>query len=251
MTFNKHILLHVLVVLVFLNKSIASVCPEFCECTLNEWECTNLTTLADFTTAFDDPIALPPEKVVLINVVEYDTSAIKLQNDNESNLNALYQSVYEVEFRETRISRSLYLQVLSMFTNVTVWTSVNNTFICDKKLKNTVQFWNFPSNNETTLLHCITKDGEKKELFSLSNLNSKKNVKYRAAANFECPLPCECDVYNSSHSVQGLLNVFINCSYSNLTLVPSFNLNKLQKESWLIEMDLSHNQASNFHVIIY
>ena len=240
----KHAL-HVLAVLVLFScYTSASVCPEFCVCTLGEWECTNLTTLANFTSAFVDSVAQPPEKVVLIHVVPYDTSAIKLQSDDYQS--AFYQSVYEVEFRETRISRSLYLQAVSMFTNVTVWTSVNNSFVCDIKLKNTVQFWNFPLDNKTTSFNCTTKGGKQKEFFSLSNRNSKKNVMHRAVGNFECPQPCECNVDNSTRPSGDLLvpNVLIDCSHSNLTYVPYFSLNKFEKESWIIEVDLSHNQAS-------
>ena len=216
-------------------------CPEFCQCYSSQWECSNFITLL-LGLSENSTSILPPEKVILKNLPEY-TQADWITVDEKDE--HVFLSVQRVEFHDSHITRELYLKLLQVFTSVSVWQSVgNNTFSCDAKLMATVKNWEFPStNNETIMLRCITYNGVEKDFLSFSNRNSSK-IPTAIGNYFECPAMCNCTVDDSSVLEDGFPNVFINCSNANLKYLPIFNLNCFEKDSWLIDMDLSHNQAS-------
>ncbi|XP_046451622.1 protein singed wings 2-like isoform X2 [Daphnia pulex] len=201
--------------------SCSEACPVACNCISNQkWECTNITSLGDIWENSSRAV----RELTLIHITDLNSFSDHLG----TSFNASFESVRELRIQQSTINRVSALFIDS-FPNVERVFLVDNQFSCRENILS-LQRWESETSKDK--LQCSSPDGmAKTELFlALKTISRVKE---------ECPSPCRC-VVKSMNSQYSVPNLLFNCSRSNLKVIPD----SLPK-SWVIELDLSHNQIED------
>lgn len=197
----------------------SEACPEACNCLSNQkWKCTNITSLGDIWENSSRAV----RELTLIHITDLNS----FDDHLGTSFNASFESVRRLKIQQSTINRVSALFIDS-FPNVEKVFLEDNQFSCNEHIL-ALQTWE--SKIRTNKLECSSPDGmAETELF--------RAVKSIARVQEECPNPCRC-VVKSMNSQYSVPNLFVNCSKSNLKVIPD----SLPK-SWVIELDLSYNQV--------
>lgn len=201
--------------------SCSEACPVACNCLSNnqKWICTNITSLGDIWENSSRAV----RELTLIHITDLNSFSDHLG----TSFNASFESV-----RKLRIQQSTINRVSALFINSFPYVERvflgDNQFSCSEHIL-TLQRWE--SKTRKDKLRCSSPDGmAETDLFlALKTISRVKE---------ECPSPCKC-VVKSMNSQYSVPNLFVNCSRSNLKMIPDS-----LPQSWVIELDLSHNQVS-------
>lgn len=202
--------------------SSEAMCPPACHCLSNHvWICTNVTSLGDIWNNSRTVV----EELTLIHLKD-------LSNDHLRAPLISADSVRRLKIRQSIIS-SISESFVAAFPYVESVTLEDNQFECSEHILALRKWKRKMDYSNTKKLRCSSPDGlAKTDLFPA--------LKEIARVNEKCPKPCRC-VVSSLQSSYSIPNLIVNCSHSNLKEVPV----SLPK-SWVIDLDLSHNEASFF-----
>jgi hypothetical protein len=197
----------------------SEACPEGCNCDSNQnWKCANLNTLGDIWKNSTRAV----QELTLSNVTDL--------NSYSDHFGASFESVQRLRIQKSSISRVSALFIDS-FPKVEKVFLEDNQFSCSEHIL-ALQTWEskIPTPTDKLLL-CSSPDG-------MAGTELFEALKIIARVKEECPTSCRCWL-KSMKSQYSVPNLFVNCSQSNLKVIPD----SLPK-SGVIELDLSHNQVS-------
>lgn len=195
-----------------------AMCPRACDCRSNHvWICANLTSLGDIWVS--SPTAVEELTLIHLNDLSYS-------NDH---LGASFVSVRRLKIKQSVIG-SISESFVATFPNVELVTLEDNQFVCNDHIL-ALRTWKLKINFSPGHLYCSSPDG-------LAGTELFLALKEIARVNEECPKDCRCVIF-SLQSTYHIPNLIVDCSHSNLKVVP-----KSLPKAWVIHLDLSHNEAS-------
>lgn len=218
------------VVLVSLLGHCQAMCPPACDCFPDHvWICVNITSLEDVPENHRSVV----RDLSLIHVKE---DLIAAGSGELRHLGTSFVSVRQLRIQQSIIS-SISESFVAAFPYVESVTLLDNQFQCGERMMALLKWKQKinPNHGDGHQLRCRSPDG-------LAGSDVLVVLEAIRRVNFECPQPCRCTLL-SLQSYDSVPNLMVNCSHREMESIPDH-----LPESWVIELDLSHNKVSiHFH----